>query len=119
MRTLMTRLWHEDEGVVVSAEIMLIGTILVIGMIVGLKSLRDAVVSELADLSQAFYNLDQRWGNSGWQNQGWGNNGMNWTSEAGEPGGGGGGGGGGWGGGGGGGDGGTCIETGAGADWNS
>ncbi len=116
MRTLITRFWHEEQGVVVSAEIMLIGTILVIGMIVGLKSVRDAVVSELADVAQAFYSLQQR---SDYWNEGWGNNGMNWTSDAGEDSGswgGGGGGGGGWGGNGGG----TCIETGAGAggDWN-
>jgi hypothetical protein len=52
-------LWHEEQGAIVSAEIMLIMTILVIGMIVGLKSLRDSVVSELADIAQAFANLDQ------------------------------------------------------------
>jgi hypothetical protein len=52
-------LWNEECGAIVSAEIMLIMTILVIGMIVGLKSVRDAVVSELADVAQALANIDQ------------------------------------------------------------
>jgi Flp pilus assembly pilin Flp len=59
MKTILSRLWKEEAGAIVSAEIVLIMTILVIGMIVGLKSVRDAVVSELADVAQAIANLDQ------------------------------------------------------------
>ena len=51
---LVNRLWNEEVGAIVSAEIMLVATILVIGMIVGLKSVRDSVVTELADVAQAF-----------------------------------------------------------------
>src|SRR5690242_2216678 len=39
----MSRLWKEEVGAIVSAEIMLVATILVIGVIVGLKSVRDSV----------------------------------------------------------------------------
>jgi len=53
MNTTMKQLWNDDFGAVVSAEIMLIATVLVIGVIVGLKSVRDSVVSELADVAQA------------------------------------------------------------------
>jgi Flp pilus assembly pilin Flp len=56
---MLSRLWKEEAGAIVSAEIVLIMTILVIGMIVGLKSVRDSVVTELADVAQAFANLDQ------------------------------------------------------------
>lgn len=58
-RNTLSRLWHEDVGAIVSAEIVLIMTLLVIGMIVGLKSLRDSIVTELADIAQAFANFDQ------------------------------------------------------------
>ena len=42
---------NDEAGVIVSAEIVLVATILVLGMIVGLVELQTAVVSELADLS--------------------------------------------------------------------
>ena len=53
------RLWKDETGAVVSAEIMLVATILVIGVIVGLKSVRDSVVTELADVAQAISNVNQ------------------------------------------------------------
>ena len=59
------RLWIEQDGAIVSAEIMLIATILVIGVIVGLKSVRDSVVTELADVAQAFANINQSYSYSG------------------------------------------------------
>jgi len=62
---LFARLWKEEAGAIVSAEIMLIASILVIGMIVGLKSLRDSVVTELADVAQALANVDQSYSYSG------------------------------------------------------
>ncbi len=43
---MIRRLWKEEAGAIVSAEIMLIASILVIGVIVGLKSVRDSVVTE-------------------------------------------------------------------------
>ena len=59
MKLVLARLWKEDAGAVVSAEIMLVGTILVIGVVVGLKSVRDSVVTELADVAQAIANVNQ------------------------------------------------------------
>jgi len=61
----MFRLWNEENGAIISAEIVLVATILVIGVIVGLKSLRDAVVTELADVGQAIANLSQSYSVSG------------------------------------------------------
>ena len=58
-------LWNDESGVILSAEIVLIGTILVLGMIVGLVELQCAVVAELSDLSSAFGNLDQSYQVSG------------------------------------------------------
>lgn len=65
MKTNLTRLWNEQDGAIISAEIMLAATILVIGVIVGLKSVRDSVVTELADVAQAFANLNQSYSYSG------------------------------------------------------
>ena len=49
----MLNLWNDENGVILSAEIVLIGTILVIGCIVGLASLSYAVNNELNDVAQA------------------------------------------------------------------
>ena len=38
----LTQLWRDDLGFIISAELVLVATILVIGMIVGLVSLRGA-----------------------------------------------------------------------------
>jgi hypothetical protein len=59
MRNLLKRLWNEEAGFLISAEIVLVATILVIGVIVGLSSVRESVVTELADLAQAIANLNQ------------------------------------------------------------
>ncbi|MBS0211522.1 MAG: hypothetical protein JSS27_21480 [Planctomycetes bacterium] len=72
----MRRLWNEEIGAVVSAEIMLVATTLVIGVIVGLKSVRDSVVSELADVAQAMTVANQSFFTQGWNSSTWGN-GMN------------------------------------------
>ena len=55
----MSRLWNEEVGAIISAEIMLVASILVIGMVVGLSSLRDSVVTELADVAQALAQVNQ------------------------------------------------------------
>jgi Flp pilus assembly pilin Flp len=56
---MMRKLWNDEVGAVVSAELVLVLTILVIGMITGLASLRDAVVTELADVGGAIASVNQ------------------------------------------------------------
>ncbi len=56
---MLKNLWNDESGVILSAEIVLVGTILVLGMIVGLVELQCAVVGELSDLGDAIGNLDQ------------------------------------------------------------
>lgn len=62
---MLKSIWNDEAGVVISAELVLIGTILVIGMIVGLVELQCAVVGELSDLGDAIGNLDQSYVTSG------------------------------------------------------
>ncbi len=53
------RLWDDESGAVMSTEIILIATIVVIGAIVGLATYRDAIVQELADTGIAISTLNQ------------------------------------------------------------
>ncbi len=62
---MLKALWNDESGVILSAEIVLIGTILVLGMIVGMVELQCAVVAELSDLSSAFGNFNQSFQTSG------------------------------------------------------
>lgn len=61
----MKALWNDENGVILSAELVLIGTILVLGLIVGLVELQCSIVAELSDLSSAIGNLDQSYQVSG------------------------------------------------------
>jgi hypothetical protein len=61
----MMKLWNDEAGFIVSAELVLIATILVLGMIVGLVSVRDQVVQELGDIAQAFGQISQSYSFSG------------------------------------------------------
>jgi len=56
---MLTKMWNDEDGFVISTEIAVVATILVIGVVTGFSSVRDAVVSELADVGQAIGNLDQ------------------------------------------------------------
>ena len=60
-----TQLWRDDLGFIISAELVLVATILVIGMIVGLASLRDQVVQELGDVGAAISQIVQSYSWSG------------------------------------------------------
>jgi len=55
----LKRIWRDDAGFIVSAELVLVATILVIGVMVGLNAVRNSVVNELADVSKAVDNLNQ------------------------------------------------------------
>jgi Flp pilus assembly pilin Flp len=55
---MLKRLWSDEGGAIISAELVLVLTIVVLGMIVGLVAVRDAVVTELADFAQAIGSLD-------------------------------------------------------------
>jgi len=56
---MMKKLWNDDAGFVVSAELILIATIAVLGLLVGLASVRDGVTSELSDVAGAFQDANQ------------------------------------------------------------
>lgn len=59
MPRILQRFLNDDGGLVVSAEIVLITTVLVIGAISGLSALSNAINSELNSVAAACYNSYQ------------------------------------------------------------
>lgn len=57
--------WSDDRAFVVSSELILVATTLVIGMLVGLTTIRDQVVQELGDVAAAMSRSEQTFSFSG------------------------------------------------------
>ena len=55
----MRKLFNDEAGFIVSAELVLVLTIAVLSMVVGLASIRDSISAELVDLSSAFGAISQ------------------------------------------------------------
>ena len=55
----LKNLMNDEHGFVVSAELILISTIAVLGLMVGLVEVRQAVVEELEDVASAIGSLNQ------------------------------------------------------------
>jgi Flp pilus assembly pilin Flp len=62
---LLKQLWADEAGAIISAELILVVTILVLGMVVGLTTLRDQVVQELGDVALAIASINQSFSFSG------------------------------------------------------
>lgn len=59
MKTLFTRLLNDENGFLMSAELILLGTIVVLGMVVGLSEVSFAINNELEDVASAFSSMNQ------------------------------------------------------------
>jgi Flp pilus assembly pilin Flp len=59
MKSMLKKFWNDEAGFVVTVEMILVATVLVIGLVAGLAQLRDAVNAELADTAAAFGSIDQ------------------------------------------------------------
>ncbi|MEZ6061666.1 MAG: hypothetical protein R3C19_15065 [Planctomycetaceae bacterium] len=64
MFQLFRRLVKDQQGMILSSEVVLVGTILVLGAIAGLTSLQYAVTHELNDAANA-YDSRSQYGGSG------------------------------------------------------
>jgi Flp pilus assembly pilin Flp len=51
--------FNDENGFVVSAELVLVATLLVIGLIVGMSEIQHAVVQEMNDVAEAIGSLNQ------------------------------------------------------------
>ena len=56
---LAAQLWTDEQGFIISVELILLATIAVIGLIAGWTAIRDAVVSEMSDVAGAVQDLNQ------------------------------------------------------------
>lgn len=59
MKSLMSKLWRDDKGALIAAEFLFVATITVIGIVVGLTGVRQAINAELTELGNAFLALSQ------------------------------------------------------------
>lgn len=61
------KLWQDERGVVLSAEVVMLGTLGVMGAVVGLNAASTAVDEELKEFAGAIRSLDQSYGYMGHQ----------------------------------------------------
>lgn len=59
------QLWNDEDGVILSSEIALLGSVMVIGLVAGVTTFRDAVNSELGDVAAALGAMDQSYAYGG------------------------------------------------------
>ncbi|MBX3438629.1 MAG: hypothetical protein KF861_14140 [Planctomycetaceae bacterium] len=62
---MLNQLYNDEAGFIVSAELVLVSTLLVIGLIVGLSEIQHAVVAELNDVGDAIGQINQSYSFSG------------------------------------------------------
>jgi Flp pilus assembly pilin Flp len=62
---MVLRLLRDESGFLVSSELVLVATIVVIGLISGMTTLRDQVLQELADVADAVSEVNQSYSYSG------------------------------------------------------
>lgn len=65
MLNLLKALRQDEHGVILSAEIVIVGTVLVIGVMTGMVCLQKSVNGELGDLAKAIDSIDQSYSFSG------------------------------------------------------
>ena len=63
------KLWRDEHGFIVTTDALLFGTILVLGMLVGLVTLRDQLVQELGDVGAALGNLNHSYSVEGYESE--------------------------------------------------
>ena len=61
----MRKLFNDEVGFVITAELVLVLTIAVLAMAVGLAAVRDSISQEMCDLSNAFGAVDQSYSVTG------------------------------------------------------
>ena len=56
---LLSKLWNEEAGIILSAEAVVVGTVAVVGLTAGMSTVATAVNEELKDVAFAIRSLDQ------------------------------------------------------------
>ncbi len=75
MQKMLHQFWHDDQGALIATEYLFFVTIVVIGTVVGMTNLRDAVNVELTESANALMALSQGFTVSGTSGQSGGSDG--------------------------------------------
>ena len=67
MKHIVTRFWNDDEGALITVEWLFFVTIMIIGLVVGLKTVQSAVNNEMEEVASAIGSLSQSFSFSGSQ----------------------------------------------------
>lgn len=59
MRNVMARLWNDDDGALIAVEWIFLATILILGVIVGMVAVRQAIIAEFHDIANSLLALNQ------------------------------------------------------------
>ena len=80
MLRLFKQLLDDEQGVVITTELIMIATIVTLAMVVGLTEVSHAVTGELIDVANSYNSMNQgrRYQNLGWNNNS--SNGNNWNN---------------------------------------
>lgn len=73
MRRCLLALWNDEGGFIITAELVLISTLLVVGLVAGLACLRAALIGELEDVAGAIGSLNQSYWYKGYSGRAAGN----------------------------------------------
>ena len=72
MKQICVELWRDENGFLVSAELIVILTVGILGLIVGLSTVQSALNTELTEIGGAFESLDQSYAYTGFRGgDGW------------------------------------------------
>ena len=67
---LILELWKDESGLIMSAETVTLGTVAVLGAVVGINAVGSAVNSEMKEMASAIRSLDQSYAFSGHRGHG-------------------------------------------------
>ncbi len=79
---MIKHLWLDEGGAVLSAELVLVSTLLFCGVALGVNELRNAILQELADTASMIGSVDQSYSYSGPRTKHGHCSGSNWTDSA-------------------------------------
>jgi len=80
MKHLVLDFWADERGFVLSAELIILATTLVLGLTVSLVAIRQSIAGEMNDLAAAFRGLDQSYYYSGMRGHQQGRGWSSWTA---------------------------------------
>lgn len=59
MKDIVRKLSADDRGFIVSVELVLLATVILLGLLTGMTAIRDSVISEMSDVAGAVQDLNQ------------------------------------------------------------